>query len=239
MPPNRLTLALLCSPRTRSPTLGHRRALSGPARSASGLSALFPRRERPTHVTRDKFSVWGGVSRGTGRRGHRALQGPDPIRTVQESTQQGARRARGLSPCAVASPAAMTRELRATAPPGRAVPSPRSARPPASEYQIGHCGMLRDVSLTSRATRTPKRRRAKTPTRTAGRPKTLKTRDTERRQSEAQERRGLRACTAQRNLTTTRTARRRLTRSGPRARFTSSRCVAATRTRRRSRFAEP
>jgi len=51
---------------------GHRRALSGPARSASGLSALFPRRERPhTDATRDKFSVlisvWGGVSRpGTG-----------------------------------------------------------------------------------------------------------------------------------------------------------------------------
>jgi len=67
MPPNRLTLALLCSPRTRSPTLtlGHRCALSGPARSASGLSALLPRRERPTHVTRDKFSVCGGVSRGT------------------------------------------------------------------------------------------------------------------------------------------------------------------------------
>ena len=89
MPPNRLTLALLCSPRTRSPTLtlGHRCALSGPARSASGLSALFPRRERPTHVTRDKFSVWGGVFKsfaGDGAPGRCTSQRAGyPIRSAQ------------------------------------------------------------------------------------------------------------------------------------------------------------
>ena len=43
---------------------------------------------------------------------------------------------------------------------------------------------------------------------------------------------------AQKNMKTTRTARRRLARSGPRARVTSSHCVATTRTRRRSRFAD-
>ena len=91
----------------------------------------------------------------------------------------------------------MTRELRATAPPGRAVPSPLARvrrRAPASSapLRFAALGRLVDDRLTSRATRTPKRRPAKTPTRTAGRLKSLKTRDTERRQSEAQERRGLR-----------------------------------------------
>ena len=61
---------------------------------------FFPAESAP-HATRDKFSVWGGVFKsfaGDGAPAPRALQGPDPIRTVQESTQQGARRARGLSP---------------------------------------------------------------------------------------------------------------------------------------------
>jgi hypothetical protein len=123
MPPKRLTLPLLCSPRTRSPTLGHRRALSGPARSASGLSALLPRRERPTHVTRDKFSVCVGVSRGTGPGRCRV---PNSRSDPHSPGVHTAGCATGTGPiaCAVASPAAMTRELRATAPPGRAVPSP-------------------------------------------------------------------------------------------------------------------
>lgn len=161
MPPNRLTLALLCSPRTRSPTLtlGHRCALSGPARSASGLSALFPRRERPTHVTRDKVSVCGGVSRGTWpgrcRVPIRGTEGtPDPHSPGVHTA--GCATGTGPIACAVASPAAMTRELRATAPPGRAVPSPLRAcgaalaRPsPRRHWPLRHW----DVSLTSRATR--------------------------------------------------------------------------------------
>jgi len=81
-------------------------------------------------------------------------------------------------------------------------PLPARARPPP------RAGIFRAIALfaalplgpgvslyvESRATRTERRQRrpAKTPTRTAGRLKTLKTRDTERRQSEAQERRGLR-----------------------------------------------
>ena len=122
MPPNRLTLALLCSPRTRSPTLtlGHRCALSGPARSASGLSALFPRRERPTHVTRDKVSVCGGVSRGTWPGRCRVpIRGTEDTPDPHSPGVHTAGCATGTGPiaCAVASPAAMTRELRATAPP--------------------------------------------------------------------------------------------------------------------------
>jgi hypothetical protein len=50
--------------------------------------------------------------------------------------------------------------------PRRPLPAPRVRR---HEQSWPNCGMLGHVSLTSRATRTPKRRRAKTPTRTAGR----------------------------------------------------------------------
>ena len=173
MPPNRLTLALLCSPRTRSPTLtlGHRCALSGPARSASGLSALFPRRERPTHVTRDKVSVCGGVSRGTwpeGAAGSRSEGTPDPHSPGVHTA--GCATGTGPIACAVASPAAMTRELRATAPPGRAVPSPLRAcgaalaRPsPRRHWPYAALGRLVDVSRdpVRRKGDGPKRRRAR------------------------------------------------------------------------------
>jgi hypothetical protein len=179
MPPNQLTLALLCSPRTRSPTLtlGHRCALSGPARSASGLSALFPRRERPTHVTRDKVSVWWGVSRGTWPGRCRVpIEGtPDPHSPGVHTA--GCATGTGPIACAVASPAAMTRELRATAPPGRAVPSPLRAcgaalaRPsPRRHWPYAALGRLVDVSRdpVRRKGDGPKRRRANDAHRRAG-----------------------------------------------------------------------
>lgn len=56
---------------------------------------FFPAESAP-NATRDKFSVWGGVSRGTGARGPGRCR--VPIRSAhspQESTQQGARRAPG------------------------------------------------------------------------------------------------------------------------------------------------
>jgi len=176
MPPNRLTLALLCSPRTRSPTLtlGHRCALSGPARSASGLSALFPRRERPTHVTRDKVSVCGGVSRGTWpgrcRVPIRGTEGtPDPhspgVHTAGCATGTGPIACVGLA----CGDDARAPRHRASGP-RRPLPAPRVWRgfgatvaPPALPLAIAALGRLVDVSRdpVRRKGDGPKRRRAR------------------------------------------------------------------------------
>lgn len=78
--------------------------------------------------------------------------------------------------------------------PRRPLPAPRVRR---HEQSWPNCGMLGHVSLTSRATRTPKRRRAKTPTRTAGRlrktkPSKLATPSGDKAKHKSEVRRGLR-----------------------------------------------
>lgn len=128
-----------------------------------------------SHVTK---SLCGGEfrgGRGQGAAGSRSEGTPDPHSPGVHTA--GCATGTGPIACAVASPAAMTRELRATAPPGRAVPSPLRAcgaalaRPsPRRHWPYAALGRLVDVSRdpVRRKGDGPKRRRANDAHRRAG-----------------------------------------------------------------------
>lgn len=119
-----------------------------------------------TDASRDKFSVWGG-------RGQGAAACRVPIRSAQ-SRSPHSRVRDGHGAYRLCCGLACGDDAASSAPPrlrGRArAPDPAAAGP-----RVPRIAGIGTYSLTSpRATRTPrKRRRAKTPTRTAGRPKTL------------------------------------------------------------------
>jgi len=175
MPPNRLTLAPYFT--HRGP--GHRPwvtdARSPAPRAPPPACPRFSPAESAPHMSHVTNSLCGGeflrVSRGTGpqpsgrcRVPIRSAQSRSPHSRVRDG--HGAYRLCCGLACGDDARAPRHRLSHRASGPRRPLPAPRVRR---HEQSWPNCGMLGHVSLTSRATRTPKRRRAKTPTRTAGR----------------------------------------------------------------------